>query len=141
MECAGLIRFLSERGTMGKRLYVGNLAYATTEADLSTLFGEIGPVESVALITDRDSGRSKGFAFVEMQTDDAARQAITAINGREVSGRSLVVNEAQPRERRPDFSPSRSGGFEDFGRGDSKGGESRGRKRESRGGRDFDRRR
>lgn len=89
---------------MGKRLYVGNLAYSTTEGELVTLFTEVGPVTSVALITDRASGRSKGFAFVEMETDGDAQKAIAVLNGKEIGGRVLTVNEAQPRE-------PRTGGF------------------------------
>ncbi|MCX6050024.1 MAG: RNA-binding protein [Chloroflexi bacterium] len=85
---------------MTKKLYVGNLNYATTEDQLHTLFSEIGPVASVALITDRDSGQSKGFGFVEMETEAAAQEAIQKLNNREVSGRNITVSEARPpRER------------------------------------------
>ena len=84
---------------MSKRIYVGNLSYQTTEGDLSTLFEQVGQVESVNVITDRDTGRSKGFAFVEMDTD-AAEKAIAQFNGTEVNGRALTVNEARPREER-----------------------------------------
>ena len=82
---------------MGRKLYVGNLGYDVTDADLSQLFGEHGTVDSANVITDRDSGRSKGFGFVEMSTDDEAEAAITALNGRDHSGRALTVNEARPR--------------------------------------------
>jgi cold-inducible RNA-binding protein len=82
---------------MAKKLYVGNLNYATTEAAISDLFGDIGEVLSVNLITDRMTGRSKGFAFVEMADANAAQQAIDQINGREVDGRPLKVAEARPR--------------------------------------------
>jgi cold-inducible RNA-binding protein len=84
---------------MSKKIYVGNLSYQTTEADLSTLFEQVGQVESVNVITDRDTGRSKGFAFVEMSNEDADK-AITQLNGTEVNGRTLTVNEARPREER-----------------------------------------
>jgi len=80
-----------------KRIYVGNLGYETTEAALSALFGEIGEVQSVTLITDRMSGRSKGFAFVEMADDTKAQEAINQLNEREVDGRSIKVAEARPK--------------------------------------------
>lgn len=82
-----------------KRIYVGNLSYQTTEGDLSDLFEQVGQVESVNIITDRDTGRSKGFAFVEMSDEDAEK-AIAQFNGSEVNGRALTVNEARPREER-----------------------------------------
>jgi len=82
---------------MAKKLYVGNLGYETTEATLSELFGAIGEVLSVNLITDRVSGRSRGFAFVEMAEQTAAQEAINQLDGREVDGRSLKVNEARPK--------------------------------------------
>ena len=82
---------------MAKRIYVGNLSYETTEAALSALFGEIGEVESVTLITDRMSGRSKGFAFVEMADETKTQEAITQLNEREVDGRTLKVAEARPK--------------------------------------------
>ena len=84
---------------MSKKIYVGNLSYQTTEADLTTLFEQAGEVESVSIITDRDTGRSKGFAFVEMSNEDAEK-AIAQFNGTEVNGRALTVNEARPREER-----------------------------------------
>jgi cold-inducible RNA-binding protein len=85
---------------MAKRIYVGNLSFRTTETDLSNMFGEIGAVESVRIITDRDTGRSKGFAFVEMADDAAAEKAIAQLNGKEVGGRNLTVNEARPMQKR-----------------------------------------
>jgi RNA recognition motif-containing protein len=91
---------------MTKRIFVGNLSYQTTESDLTGLFEQAGEVESASIITDRDTGRSKGFAFVEMGSEDAER-AITQFNGAELNGRSLTVNEARPREER---STSRGGG-------------------------------
>ena len=84
---------------MTKKLYVGNLPFQTTEDDLSDLFSGVGAVESVRIITDRDTGRPRGFGFVTMD-DDAARAAIEALNGNEFEGRALTVNEAKPRENR-----------------------------------------
>jgi len=94
---------------MSKRIYVGNLSYSTTETDLAELFEQVGQVDSVNIITDRDTGRSKGFGFVEMADDDAEK-AIAQLNGVEVNGRTLTVNEARPREER-------SGGRGGFGGG------------------------
>jgi RNA recognition motif-containing protein len=85
---------------MAKKLYVGNLSYSTTESRLSEIFGELGEVASVNLITDRMSGRSKGFAFVEMATEDAAKEAISALNGRQVDEREIRVDEAKPQADR-----------------------------------------
>jgi RNA recognition motif-containing protein len=85
---------------MGKNLYVGNLSYDTTEDTLRTLFAEQGEVESVNLITDRYTGRSRGFAFVEMATEEEAQKAIGELNGRQVDGRDLKVDEAKPRPKR-----------------------------------------
>ena len=79
------------------KLYVGNLPYNTTEDDLRTLFSTYGSVNSVAIITDRDTGRSKGFGFVEFPNDDEARNAISALSGQEYGGRALTVNEARPK--------------------------------------------
>ena len=86
-----------------KKLYVGNLAFAATEDDVREAFGVHGSVGSVQIITDRDTGQSRGFGFVEMDDDDAAEQAIAAINGSDIAGRNVIVNEARPR-------PSRDGG-------------------------------
>ena len=85
---------------MGKKLYVGNLSYGTTDSDLQTLFGSHGTVQSAQVIMDRDTGRSKGFGFVEMDSGEQAQAAITALSGREVNGRALTLNEARPREER-----------------------------------------
>ncbi len=85
---------------MGKRLYVGNLPYSVTDEKLSEMFSQHGTVESARVITDKYSGRSKGFGFVEMTTDDEARVAIEKINGQEIEGRKLNVNEARPQEER-----------------------------------------
>ncbi len=82
-------------------VYVGNISYRATEEDLEALFAPFGEVESVKIITDRETGRSRGFGFVDMADDAAAREAIEALSGREHLGRRLVVNEARPRERRP----------------------------------------
>jgi len=85
---------------MTKRLYVGNLSYGTTDSTLKTLFAEHGEVVSVNVIKDRDSGRSKGFAFVEMATDEAAAAAVTALNGKNVDNRAISVAEARPQADR-----------------------------------------
>ena len=85
---------------MSKKLYVGNLAFQTTSQDLQQLFAQAGTVESANVIEDRDTGRSKGFAFVEMSTNAEAASAIDQFNGKEVAGRTLKVNEARPREAR-----------------------------------------
>lgn len=82
------------------KIYVGNLSYDATEAELQELFGQYGDVVSVALITDRETGRPRGFGFVEMADDSSAREAIEKLNGQEIGGRSLTVNEARPRESR-----------------------------------------
>jgi len=85
---------------MNKKLYVGNLSYETTEDELQKLFVEVGPVVSVAIITDRSSGRSKGFGFVEMETEQAAQEAIERLNNNELNQRTITVSEARPpRER------------------------------------------
>ncbi|MBX9768904.1 MAG: RNA-binding protein [Bdellovibrionales bacterium] len=83
---------------MGKRLYVGNLPYSASEQDIAKHFGQVGTVESVKVVTDRDSGRSKGFCFVEMATDQEAAAAIEQMNGAKFGERVLVVSEARPRE-------------------------------------------
>jgi RNA recognition motif-containing protein len=85
---------------MGSKLYVGSLPYSTTEQQLSELFGQHGSVQSAKVITDRFTGQSRGFGFVEMATDEEAQKAITALNGAELGGRTLVVNEARPQEKR-----------------------------------------
>ena len=85
---------------MGKRLYVGNLSYDVGDSELQQLFESFGTVESAVVIQDRNAGRSKGFGFVEMSTDDEANNAIEELNGQEHNGRPLTVNEARPREER-----------------------------------------
>lgn len=92
---------------MAKKLYVGGLSYSTTQDDLSQAFGQVGTVVSATIITDKMTGDSKGFGFVEMDTDAAAKAAIEMWNGKELDGRTLTVNEARPMEARP----ARSGGF------------------------------
>jgi cold-inducible RNA-binding protein len=83
-----------------KKLYVGNIEYATTENQLHALFSQAGPVETVSLVTDRDTGRPKGFGFIEMATEEGAEEAIKRFNGKEFESRTLTVNEARPREQR-----------------------------------------
>ena len=97
---------------MGKKLYVGNLSYDVDSSSLEQLFSAHGTVESAQIINDRDTGRSKGFGFVEMSSDAEAQAAIAALNGKDVAGRALTVNEAKPREDRP-----RGGGGGGGGRG------------------------
>jgi cold-inducible RNA-binding protein len=95
---------------MGKKIFVGNLSFNTTNADLESLFSEVGPCESASVITDRDTGRSRGFGFVEMSSASDAQKAITTLNGRELQGRTLNVSEAKERS-------SGGGGGGDRGRG------------------------
>ena len=90
-----------------KNLFVGNLSFQTTDAELQALFEPFGEITRVQIMTDRDTGRSRGFAFVEMANEDEATKAIEALNGKELDGRALNVNEARPK---PEQSGSRSGG-------------------------------
>ena len=85
---------------MSTKLYVGNLAFQTTSQDLQELFGQAGTVQSASVVEDRDTGQSRGFAFVEMSSNEEAAAAIEQFNGKEVGGRALKVNEAKPRENR-----------------------------------------
>jgi len=101
---------------MSIKLYVGNLAFTTRENDLQQLFSQVGSVESVSMVTDRDTGRSRGFAFVEMSSKSEGEAAISKFNGAELDGRSLTVNEARPRESRG------GGGRANGGRGSGSGG-------------------
>lgn len=94
---------------MTKKVYVGNLSFNATEEEVRSLFAEFGKVQSVAMINDRDSGRFRGFCFVEME-DSAANAAINALNGKSVDGRDLRVNEARPRESRPGGGGKSGGG-------------------------------
>src|SRR6266849_2164015 len=86
---------------MGTKLYVGNLSFNTTETDLQDLFAQAGPVQEVTLMQDKFTGKSRGFAFVTMSTEQDAQKAISEFNGKTVEGRPLTVNEARPREARP----------------------------------------
>jgi RNA recognition motif-containing protein len=97
-------------------LYVGNLPYSVTDQELNEIFSEIGEVQSARVMNDRETGRSRGFGFVEMKNEDDGREAIEKLNGQDMGGRALVVNEARPREERP-----RSGGG-GFGGGGGRGG-------------------
>ena len=96
---------------MGSKLYVGNLSYNTTGSDLEQLFSQHGTVQSAEVIADRETGRSKGFGFVQMGSDQEAQAAITALNGQEHDGRQLTVNEAKPREDRPRGGGGGGGGY------------------------------
>jgi cold-inducible RNA-binding protein len=95
---------------MNTKLYVGNLSYNITENDLQDLFAKYGPVSEVSLMTDRMTGRPRGFAFVTMATKEGSDTAIEALHGAEWEGRALTVNEARPREERPAFAGSSGGG-------------------------------
>ncbi|MBI2075134.1 MAG: RNA-binding protein [Candidatus Harrisonbacteria bacterium] len=108
---------------MAKRLFVGSLSYNTTQDALRDAFAQAGTVESATIIMDKMTGRSKGFAFVEMSSDEEAQKAIEMLNGKELDGRTLVVNEARPMEAR---APRREGGFSRGGRGGFGGGSSGG---------------
>jgi RNA recognition motif-containing protein len=103
---------------MGRKLYVGNLAYQVSSSDLEQMFAAYGTVQSAQVIVDRDTGRSKGFGFVEMGTDQEAQAAIAALSGKEVDGRQLTVNEAKPREDRGGGGGGRGG----YGGGGGRGG-------------------
>ena len=101
---------------MGSKLYVGNLSYNTTSSDLEQLFGQYGTVQSAEVISDRETGRSKGFGFVQMGSDQEAQAAIDAMNGQQHDGRNLTVNEAKPKE------PRYGGGYGGGGGGGGYGG-------------------
>jgi RNA recognition motif-containing protein len=96
-----------------KKLYVGSLPFSTTEEELHELFSSFGPIASVRIVTDKFTGMSKGFGFVEMENADDARKAVEGLNGKALNGRTLIVNEARPEQPRP----ARSGGREDRGGG------------------------
>jgi len=104
---------------MGRKLFVGNLSFSLGETELKQLFEQKGAVESVTVMRDLDTGRSRGFAFVEMSTDEAAQKAITELNGYAVEGRNLTVNEARPKQERRG---SGGGGFRSNSRGGNRGG-------------------
>lgn len=103
-----------------KKIFVGGLPFATTEDELNTMFTEFGAVESAHIVTDKFTGKSRGFAFIEMPTDDEAAKAIEALNGKEVGGRTLTVNEARPPK------PRGAGGGGGYGGGRGGGGGGRG---------------
>ncbi len=113
-------------------IYAGNLSYELTEEELRDAFEEYGAVSSVTILQDRETGRSRGVGFVEMPSDEEARAAIAALDGKEVGGRALRVNEARPREQRPSGGGFRGGSGgdrgprRDFNRGGSRGGNQRG---------------
>lgn len=111
---------------MGKRLYVGNMSYDVDSSSLEQMFTPHGTVESAQIVEDRSTGRSKGFGFVEMSTEEEAQAAITAMNGQEHNGRTLTVNEAKPRPDRPRGGAGGGGGRGGFGGG---GGGAGGRRR------------
>ncbi len=92
---------------MAKRLYIGNLSYETTEQNLRDLFSQAGEISSVDVITDKYTGKGKGFAFVEMATDAASEEAINSLNGQNLDNRAIIVNEARVREERPAGGPKR----------------------------------
>ena len=104
-----------------KNIFVGNLSFSSTQEDVRALFEPYGMVDRVSLITDRETGRSRGFAFVEMPNDEEADRAINALNGNDVAGRKLNVNEARPREERP-FGGGGGGGGRQGGYGGGGGG-------------------
>ena len=123
---------------MGSKLYVGNLSYNVTSSDLEQLCAQHGTVQSAEVISDRESGRSKGFGFVQMGSDEEAQAVIAALNGQQVDGRALTVNEAKPREERPRGGGGGGGGYGGGGgggRGDRRGGGGGGRDRGDRGNR------
>jgi cold-inducible RNA-binding protein len=116
---------------MSKKLYVGNLAYGIRDSDLEEMFAAYGSVQSAQVIMDRDTGRSKGFGFVEMESDQEAKAAIAALNGKEVEGRTLTVNEARPREEgggRGRGGYGGGGGRGGYGGGGGRGGQGGGRR-------------
>ena len=114
---------------MGSKIYVGGLPYSATEQELSDLFGRHGAVASARIITDKFTGQSRGFGFVEMSSDAEAQAAITALNGAEMGGRTLTVNEARPQEPRTGGGGGGGGGFGGGG-GGGRGGDAGGGKRD-----------
>jgi cold-inducible RNA-binding protein len=107
---------------MSMKLYVGNLSFQTSSSDLQDLFSQAGTVESASVVEDRDTGRSRGFGFVEMATKEEGEAAIAQLNGKEVGGRALTVNEAKPREDRGGSRGGGRGGFGGGGGGNRPGG-------------------
>lgn len=110
---------------MTTKLYVGNLSFNTSTSDLEQMFGESGTVQSTNIIEDRETGRSRGFGFVEMSTKEEATAAIAALNGKEIDGRALTVNEAKPREDRGGSGGGRGGNRGGYGGGGYGGGKGR----------------
>ena len=105
-----------------KKIFVGNFSFSTTESDLRQLFEPFGAIDSATVVTDRDTGRSRGFGFIEMPNDNEAETAINSLNGKEVAGRSLTVNEARPKtDRGPGGGRGRFGGGGGRGRDDYRG--------------------
>lgn len=100
---------------MAIKLFVGSLAYSVNDQELNDFFSTVGTVESAVVIMDRETNRSKGFGFVEMSSDEEAKQAIESLNGKDLGGRTVIVNEARPREERSDRRPSNGGGRSSFG--------------------------
>jgi len=110
------------RGKIVKNIFVGNLSFSTTEDELRETFGRYGQVDRVSILTDRETGRSRGFGFVEMSSDDEGEKAITALNGAQIGGRTINVNEARPKAERGGGFGGGGGGFRDRGdRGDRGG--------------------
>ncbi len=107
---------------MSTKLYVGNISFNTSNQDLEEMFGKVGTVLSSNIIEDRETGRSRGFAFVEMSSNEEAQNAIASLNGTEVNGRELLVNEAKPRENRSGGGGGGYGGGGGGGRGGNRGG-------------------
>jgi len=113
---------IRRRTLLAKKLYVGNLGYGVTNPELQEMFAAFGAVQSAEVITDRDTGRSKGFGFVEMSSDEEAQAAINGLNGKDVQGRPLTVNEARPREERRGGGGGGGGGRKGGGYGGGGGG-------------------
>ncbi len=107
---------------MGKKLYVGNLPYTTSDSDLQQLFSQHGTVSAAQVITDRETGRSKGFGFIEMSSDSEAQAAISGLHGKDFSGRPLTVNEARPKENKGFGGGGGGGGRGGYGGGGGGGG-------------------
>ena len=112
---------------MATKLFVGSLAWATTDDSLQAFFSQVGPVASARVITDRATGRSKGFGFVEMTNDEDAQKAVTELNGKDLDGRAIVVNEARPMEPRTGGSSFGGGSRGGFSRDNNRGGGGYGR--------------